>query len=108
MKNASTVPAKTFTVSHGNDRYDYKYKKSGIITKTYTRTYRFFYYISGTTTTTSSAATDLTALKTVAATLAANSYYNAADVNAVLNLSKDATVLSNAKTTLAAEKKKEK
>lgn len=48
------VTQKTYTVSHGNDKYDSKYKKdektegsgcNATTTTTYTRDYRYFYYI---------------------------------------------------------------
>ncbi len=45
---SSILKAKTFTVSHANDRYDYTYKYQYWI---YTRTYKYFYYISDTSAT---------------------------------------------------------
>ena len=97
---------KTFTVNHTNTNYDYKYSKTGgKYTPTYKRYYKFFYNISGVSAD-GGAATSTSAIKAANTVFSSNSYYNAANVAAVLALSKDKTTLENAKATLAAEKTK--
>ncbi len=51
---SSVIQSKTFTVTHGKDRYDYKYNTEsgcswGSAYTTYTRYYKYFYYINGVT-----------------------------------------------------------
>ena len=97
---------KTFTVNHTNSNYDYKYSKSSSWSgTTYKRYYRFFYNISETVVS-GGAATDTSIIKEADAVFSNSSYYNAADVAAVLDLSKDKATLESAKATLVAEKNK--
>ncbi len=102
---------KTYTVTHKNDKYDYTYteRTTGALfwKKTYyTHKYTYYSYVSAAVSGVTGNAKSTEVIKDADTYFTADSYYNAADVNAVLAISKDETVLSAAKTALEAEKKK--